>query len=299
MMISSLPMASPKDGERKLHNEAQVPRFSPLQLLRGLRPRKRLETLAERLRNTLRVGNYWYWLDVPKLAEGIEIADLICPLRYDVLVRREFYSFYSLHRDLYRSDFDRFVELARQSSYYTWFVASEVVRWRFYRPDDPDRLSTRFVNMTRKAVMLYESMEAHGFDKRNPIILKTAEKLLPPTADRSAPPTGKLVSDRYFLADGCHRVAWLMSKGYTVLPSGFFRVRCFREFSPFDSTSLLAPSLPITASEYFAYLSSRYCHPFIFEDRTSFLEHMAEHRPEFLDEVLSFIQVDGFDTSDS
>jgi hypothetical protein len=299
MMVFSLSTTSPKDGATTVHDEAQVPSLSPLQLLRGLRPRKRLETLAERVRNTMRVGNYWYWLEAPDLAKGIEIAKLICPLRYDVLVRRDFHSFHSLHRDLYRSDFDSFVELARQSSYYTWFVASEVVRWGLHRSYDPDRLSTQFVHKVRKAVMLYESMEANGFDKRNPIVLKTAEQLLPPTADRSAPPTGKVVSDRYFLADGCHRVAWLMSKGYTVLPAGFFRVRCFREFSPFDSTSLLAPSLPIPASEYFAFLSSRYCHPLVFEDEAGFLGHVETHRPELLDEVLSLIRVDGFDASDS
>jgi hypothetical protein len=290
---------SPTDSEANRHDGVQVSLSGPEQLLQGFHPREALDRLAEDVKRTIRVGNYWYWLEVPELSEGIEIANLICPLRYDVVVRRDFYSLYGANRDLYRSDFDSFVELARQSSYYTWFAASETVRCRPYLTDDPDRLWTQFVNKIRNAVRLHESMETRGFDEQDPIVLKTAENLLPPTADRSAPPTGKLVSDRYFLADGCHRLAWLMSRGYTVLPAAYFRIRCFREFSPFDSTSLLAPSLPITASEYFAYLSGRYCHPFIFEDRKGFLGHMAKHRPDSLDEVLSLIRVDGFDASDS
>lgn len=298
MMNSSSPLASLKDSETNLCDEVQVPMFDPLQLLRGFHPRKALDRLAGDVKRTMRVGNYWYWLEVPELGEGIEIAKLICPLRYDVVVRRNFFSFYDAHRDLYRSDFDAFAELVRQSSYYTWFAASEAIRCRPYLLDDHDRLWTQFVNQIRKAVVLYEGMENCGFDEQAPIVLKTAEQLLPPTADRLAPPTGKLVSDRYFLADGCHRLAWLMSRGYTVLPAGFFRVKCFREFSPFDSTSLLAPGLPITASEYFAFLSSRYCHPSIFEDREGFLGYVAKHWPELLDEVLSLIRVDGFEPGD-
>jgi hypothetical protein len=107
------------------------------------------------------------------------------------------------------------------------------------------------------------------------------------------------VSDRYFMADGCHRLAFLMARGYTVLPTEYFRVKCFREFSPFDSTSLLARSLPITPSEYFAFLSRRYCRPFVFENRDDFLKYIRAHRPELVDELVSIIRVDGFDSGPS
>jgi hypothetical protein len=136
---------------------------------------------------------------------------------------------------------------------------------------------------------------AHGFVAQFPIILKTAERLLPPTADKLAPPTGKTVAARYFLADGCHRLALMMALGYKVLPPGSFRVKCFRRFSPFDSTSLLMRSLSIDASSYFAFLSSYYCAPFVFEDREDFLGYIRENRPEFLEEVLSVMRVDGYD----
>jgi hypothetical protein len=84
--------------------------------------------------------------------------------------------------------------------------------------------------------------------------------------------------------------------GYTRLPSGYFRIQCFKEFSPFDSTSLLARSLPIEPSAYFAFLSSRYCYPFVFEHKGDFLGYISEHKPDTLEEVMSAIRVDGFDT---
>lgn len=262
---------------------------------RKLRVRARLRATGEHLKRTLRVGNYWYWLDVPELDRGIDIAALICPLRYDVLVRRDFYPFYAAHRDLYIHNPEVFMGLARQTPYYTWYTKSEAVRCLPRLVGDEDALWPGFVNTVHKAASLYESMLESGFDRRFPVILRTAEQLLPPTADRSAPPTGKVVSARYFQADGCHRLAMLMHMGCTLLPPGYFRVQCFREFSPFDSTSLLARSLPIEPCDYFAYLSSYYCAPFIFENKEDFLAYITENRPEALKEVLSLIRVDGFD----
>lgn len=298
-MNSSSPTVSLKDSETNLHDEEQVRMLDPLQILRGLRPRKALDTLAEHAKRSMRVGNYWYWLEAPELENGVHIASLICPLRYDVIVRRDFLSFYAAHQDLYSSDFDAFAKLVGQSSYYTWYVRSDTIRSRPHLLDDPDDLWIRFVNKIRKTVDLYTSMMKNGFDERYPIILKTAEHLLPPTADRRVPPTGKKVSDRYFMADGCHRLAFMMTRGYDVLPAEYFRVKCFREFSPFDSTSLLARSLPITPSEYFTFLSSRYCRPFISESRESFLRYIREHQPELVDELLSIIRLDGFDSAPS
>lgn len=246
------------------------------------------------LKRTLRVGNYWYWLDVPELRNGVEISALVCPLRYDVLVRRDFFSFYSAHRETCFSDFQAFVDLVRRTSYYVWFMESEVVRSYSHLKGNAEALWGTFVERVRRAVALYESITAHGFDRRFPITLRTAEQLLPPTADRSAPPTGKSVSARYFQAVGCHRLAMLMYMGHKVLPVDCFRVQCFRQFSPFDSTSLLARSLPIESSSYFAFLSSYYCAPLVFEHKEEFLKFVAENRPEYLAEVMSVIRVDGF-----
>jgi hypothetical protein len=257
--------------------------------------RAKFDAIADRARRAAHVGNYWYWLDVPALAEGIEIASLVSPLRYDVVLRREFFPFYLAHQDLYDSDFEAFANLAMDTQYYTWYTQSEVIRCSPYRLNSDELLRSGFVEKIRGAVELYESMMARGFDPQFPIVLRTAERLLPPTADRSAPPTGKEVSARYFLADGCHRLAMLIQMGYEVLPAAYFRVQCFREFSPFDSTSLLAQSLPIQPAAYFDFLSSHYCAPFSFATRDEFVKWINENRPSLCAEVLSVMRVDGFE----
>jgi len=273
--------------------------LEPLQNLQNTHPRKTLKSVLEGVKRATRLGNYWYWLQIPELEEGVNISSLICPLRYDVIVRRDFFSLYSDQKDLYSHDFNAFVKLVRNSSYYTWYMSSDTIRSRPYLLDDPDSLWAIFVNKIRKAVKLYEDMQANGFDERYPIILKTAEQLLPPTGDRREPATGKSISDRVFMADGCHRLAVLMKMGFTELPASYFRVKCFREFSPFDSTSLLAGSLPMTSSEYFSFLSSRYCQPHTFEDGDSFFSYIRQHKPELLIELHTIVEVDGFDPHSS
>jgi hypothetical protein len=262
---------------------------------RKLRSSKAIANVLNRVSRATHLGNYWHWLETPDLKNGIDIASIVCPLRYDVLIRRDFFAFYESRRELYRSDFEAFVKLAKQGTYYTWYTESELVRCKPQMRNNLEVLERGFVTRIKKSVALYESVNQHGYTPQIPIVLKTAERLLPPTAERLAPPTGKIVRGRYFLADGCHRLALLMAKGYTVLPADHFRVKYFREFSPFDSTSVLAHSLPITPSAYFTFLSSKYCAPFVFEDKDSFLGYIHEHKPELLPEVLSLIQVDRFD----
>lgn len=256
--------------------------------------RKTLAAVANRLRRAARIGNFWYWLDVPELANGIEIAALIAPLRYDVLIRRDFLAFYAAHRGLYSADFDAFVQAAKHGSYYRWFMTSEAVRCKRDLLADVDALEREFVDRVRRAAGVYEDLLAHGFRAQSPIILKTAEHLSPPTTDPQGPPSGKQVSARYFLADGCHRLAMLMLLGYTVLPAEYLRVKYFRSFSPFDSTSLLAQSLPLEPEAYFSFLSGRYCAPAVFTRKDQFLDYIRQHKPEYLDEVSSIIRVDGF-----
>ncbi|HEY0607619.1 MAG TPA: hypothetical protein VGD58_32180 [Herpetosiphonaceae bacterium] len=257
--------------------------------------RKTLAAVANRLRRAARMGNYWYWLDTSELANGIEIAALIAPLRYDVLIRRDFLAFYADHSGLYAADFDAFMQAARQGAYYRWFMTSEAIRCKGDLLTDADALEAEFVQRVRRAAGVYEDLLAHGFRRESPIILKTAERLLPPTTDPQGPPNGKQVSGRYFLADGCHRLAMLMLLGYTTLPAEYLRVKCFRTFSPFDSTSLLAQSLPLESEAYFRFLSGRYCAPAVFSSKEQFLDYIRRHKPEHLAEVSSILRVDGFE----
>lgn len=265
-----------------------------LQPFQALRRWKKFGSALELAQRASRVGNYWYWVEVPELAGGIPIAELVCPLRYDVHVRREFFSFYAAHGELYRNDPETFVARARETPYYVWYMDSEAVRCKPHLRGNRVALEDSFVERVRRAIDLYERVMAHGFSPEHPITLKTAEHLLPPTTDRDGPPTGKIVSAKYFLADGCHRLALLIELGYHVLPAEFLRVKCFQEYSPFDSTSLLTRALALDKATYVRFLSTRYCAPRSFTQVGAFLQYIRAHKPELLDEALSALTVDGF-----
>jgi hypothetical protein len=211
----------------------------------------------------------------------------------------DFYSFYLAHESLYKDDFNAFEEIARRTSYFTWYEKSEIIRVRPSIVGNEDLIRAGFRRKIRSAVALYDNFLNNGYDDKSPIILRTAENLLPPTADRRKPPTGKRVSTQYFLADGCHRLALLIREGYELLPRHFFKVQCFYEFSPFDSTSLLAQSLPIDPADYFTYLSNYYCEPNIFSEKEPFINFVQDKRPEFYSEIMTVLQVDGYDGNHS
>lgn len=265
-----------------------------LQPFQTLRRWKRFGMALNTAQRASGVGNYWYWIQVPALANGIPIAELVCPLRYDVYVRRDFFSFYAAHRELYRDDPRTFVARVRETPYYVWYMDSEAVRCNPHLRGNRVALEDAFVERVRRAVNLYKDVMANGFSPKHPIILKTAELILPPTTDRGGSPTGKFISGKYFLADGCHRLALLMELGYRFLPAEFFRVKCFKEFSPFDSTSLLTRALALDEATYVRFLSTRYCAPLSFTQVEPFLNHVRVHNPGLLNEVVSALSVDGF-----
>ncbi|RPJ62135.1 MAG: hypothetical protein EHM23_04440 [Acidobacteria bacterium] len=249
----------------------------------------------KRLKRVLPVLNRQagWWVDPPELRDGIPIGSLVAPLRYDVMLRLEFFKWYQEHRDDY-SDLTDLVAAAQQTSYYSWFVFSDCVRRARGRLlQDESLLRKAFAERVQRSAALFDSVFSSGYRKNTSIILKTGEHLHRPSTYRGCP-SGKLVSGRYFLADGCHRLALLMRLGLTVLPHGYYRVRCFREFSPFDSTALLVRSGTVPTARYFKFLSRRYTVPHIFPDVSSFVDFIRNCRPHLLDEVRSILQVDGY-----
>ncbi|MBI4787790.1 MAG: hypothetical protein HY782_12160 [Chloroflexi bacterium] len=254
----------------------------------------RMDRPVNSLRRALGFQNYWYWTEAPELAKGIEIAKIVCPLRYDVYVRRDFFQFYAAHRDLYKSDRQAFITCSMETSYYTWYLESEAVRTKQELRTLPG-LNTDYARRMEKAVALYESVQSKGYLAQFPITLKTAKRLLPPTTKPGGPATDKHIGAKYFLADGCHRLALLMALGHAVLPAGYFQVKYFQEFSPFDSTHLLVRRLLAEPSVYFAFLSSYYTAPDVTTNRGDFLSHVQAHKPELLAEALSVVRADGFD----
>jgi hypothetical protein len=243
-------------------------------------------------RRALGFDNPSRWLDPAELPDGIEIARLVSPLRYDIIARREFFQLYAARRELYRHDFDAFLALARHGSYrvYVEAAAAERLRRRITRPD---ALRALFAGKVREAAALFESWTERGFDARYPITLETAEVILP-SMDRRGRPTGKRIAERFFVADGGHRIALLMLAGGSLLPRHHVRVLGRRRLHPFDNTRALVRSLQLDRATYFAFLSGGYAAPFVFTEGGPLLAHVGERNPQRLAELRDVIRADGF-----
>lgn len=186
----------------------------------------------------MRMGDYWFWLPAAEVPAGIPIGPLVYPLRYDVLIRKSYFDFYAEHRELYRTDFRRFLEIASGHQYFEWFTRVLMVRFETNSSGNRERTLALFADRLHAAASLHDSMEQDGFDPAHPIIPYTGLEILPAES-------GIDTGEKYFLGDGCHRLACLMSLGYETLPREFMRVKCFRKLTPLDNTNLLTGYLEI------------------------------------------------------
>jgi hypothetical protein len=248
---------------------------------------------ALRLRGRGEPGGDWRWVSPPELEDGIAIADLVVPLRYDVLVRLEFIRWYRERREQAERERPAFLAAARETSYHRWWMTAETIRgrpWLLGRTDELDALFERRVEAT---IRLAREAVGDPSSVREPIVLKTGRRLLPPTTLRGGPATAKRVSDRFFLADGCHRLALLIAAGRDRLVAGQFRVKEYETFSPFDATTVLARELPIASNEYVSFLASRYAPGTDVSDPAELVRRVAATDPDRADDVLAALQADG------
>lgn len=197
-----------------------------------------LNQVTDSFKRNLRVGEYWYWLKASDIEDGLDIWPLIFPLRYDILVRKAFFDFYEENKDLAKTDFNEFMELARAHQYYDWYRKVLVVRYSPHLLNDENKLNLAYEGRVKQSIKLYDSIRANGFDINYPIIPYTGENVH--QAD-----TGRVVKSQYYMGDGCHRLACLMTLGYKTLPSEYVRVKCFRNLTPLDNTKILSSCLTI------------------------------------------------------
>jgi len=204
----------------------------------GFGLRLKIMGVSNSLKRTLRAGDYWYWLPPQKTGGEIPIYPLVYPLRYDILVRKTFFDFYESHSQIYRDDLDAFIDLARKHVYHAWFTRVLIPRFEADSLNDERHIHALFVKRVRSAVALHDSIRKRGFDTAHPIIPYTGERILPTS-------TGYSSSQEYYMGDGCHRLACLMSMGYRSLPRDLVKVKCFRRLEPLDNTALLEGRIPI------------------------------------------------------
>jgi len=186
----------------------------------------------------MKVGNYWYWLPPDEVPDEIPIRPLVFPLRYDILIRRSYFDFYSENRELYRTDFSRYLAKACGHQYFEWFTKVLMVRSERASIGNREKTLALFAERLQGAADLHNSFESKGFNLAHPIIPYTGLEILP--AD-----SGVVTGEKYFVGDGCHRLACLMSLGYQSLPRKFLQIKCFRKLTPLDNTSLLKDHLEI------------------------------------------------------
>lgn len=222
-------------------------------------------------------------LEGREIGEDIQILSLACPLRYDLLVRRDFYTCYCNHADLFASDFESFLERPVVKDYYTFFRNARIQRYRPELYDAHDRLREMFGDLVRRSVRLYESVSTDGFDTSRPISLQSG---LSVEHER-----GVSVDAKYYAGDGCHRIACLWALGFENLPKEYYRVEVYRVCRPLDVTAQLMGVLPNGRQRYWRYLAAYYCDGHDAGDASAVIEYVKRHKPDRVAEVESVIRV--------
>lgn len=204
----------------------------------GLGLGQKIRAIGNHIRRVTGTGNYWYWIEGSELDEDIEIASLVYPLRYDIVIRKDFFNFYKTNRDAYNDNFQAFFDEAREHVYYQWFRNVLVPRFKPELSGNTEAIDIVYLDRVQKSAALFDAIEKSGFDARHPILPYTGETILPTS-------TGVRTEAKYFMGDGCHRLAYLMSTGHKRVPANHVRVKCYRELTPLDNTSLIAPYINI------------------------------------------------------
>ena len=170
----------------------------------GLGIRAKVNCAWNSLKAGVGVGEYWYWVPDRQVEQAIPIAPLVYPLRYDILIRKDFFDLYAANRDLFHADLDAFLAKAKDHVYYEWFTKVLLARYEPRSMDDERRAMALFQDRVMRSAELHELIRINGFDQRHPIIPFTGMKILP--AD-----SGKYTGQKYYMGDGCHRLACLIS----------------------------------------------------------------------------------------
>lgn len=216
--------------------------------------------------------------------EPLDLDELVSPLRYDIIVRAEYFDYLTEHLDLYDSDFDRYVTAATDTRYFTWFATVALTRYHPQRARDPRHVTAEFRERLRRSTSLLRSFQSEGFDTRYPVSVRTA-------APGAVTGTGKLVSRRYYPGDGCHRLALLVRAGQHTLPPSYYQVRRDPQRTVIDNTHSLIRDLRLTPEEYCRFLSRGYADSTIAEV-PSLLARVAERAPSRLTELRGVLDVD-------
>lgn len=190
-------------------------------------------------------GNPWRY---ERLEAPVPIGPLVSPLRYDILIRRDYFMWFAERLDSYARDFAGYARAAREHPYFTWFREVMCPTWQPEVLADERTFEAAWHRRLRSAAALHQSYARRGFDERFPITLYAGVRVLPS-------PTGTRTARTLFAGDGNHRLALLLADGATELRPEHCRVQRFLTLAPADTTALLAPALGLSPSEHAEFLA--------------------------------------------
>lgn len=216
--------------------------------------------------------------------EPVPIQRLASPLRYDLVVRRDFLALCADHADHGGEADDRLTNLARSTSYWDWWTEVYCPRSAPELANDPVARGAGFVARVRASFELCRSFRERGFDASQPILLHGCERTL-------ATDSGKQVEARLFAGDGCHRLALLWLAGQKALEPGQYRVRQQRAYAPLDNTFRLRETLREDPRAYLRFIASSYS-DFEFGDARDLADWVRANAPERTAELDSVLRAD-------
>lgn len=217
-------------------------------------------------------------------ARRVSIDRLISPLRYDIIVRADYFRFLIRHWDLFEHDFAACVAASRGHPYFVWFTEIHCGRLHPNLLRDEETLDAAFRWRIRRSADLLRRFRREGFDPRPPILLRRGRRIGPG-------PTGKAVVRDLYVGDGCHRLALLKFTGHRWLEPGMYIVRTHRAYAPPDNTSILLGHLGVSEREYLRFLSLGYA-DVPHETREDLVNHVRGHDPDRLSELMEVITID-------
>ena len=155
------------------------------------------------------------------------LDELVSPLRYDVIVRQQFFAFLDANVDLLEEFSDLVIE-ARHEPYYIWF--RDIVVGDRTKLLKGRSLDEAFADQVERVLAVRARF--------NPADESWGELLLRELPAGTQTTTGKTVGPRFVPVDGCHRIALLRHHGRKILPAGTYRLRARAR----DNTAIPSPS---------------------------------------------------------
>lgn len=234
---------------------------------------------AATMRRTVRRGLTWR-----AKREGdtvVDIAELVSPLRYDVVIRAEFFTW--LAGDAAGRGDAEVAEGALDLPYFYWFEHVAMARFRPWVLKDRDLLRSQFTERVVSGRRLAESIAENGFDRRSPITLRA-------TRGVSVADSGARLSKTRHVGDGGHRTALLLSTGRDLEP--WMYVVDPRPMPVLDNTRILNAGLGLGEREYTRFLSREFA-PTAMDDLASLRAYVDATTPHRLPELHSVLAAHG------